>query len=106
MAITTKKTIKRKHPVRAEFAGQSTGSLGFAGRTGYYRTKSHAVNAFSGALQGHYFCFDPNEWWDFQGNEGRKDVDIHDDCGNCVGRAIISWFRMESGNYEFCGYIA
>ena len=104
--ITQRGTIKSSHPVREDFSGQSTGNMGFSGRTGYYSSKGQAVNAFDGALQGYDLCFNRDEIHDYYGDVGRTTVDVHDDCGNCVGFAILSWYRMPSGNYEFVGYIA
>ncbi len=103
--ITQRGTIKSSHQVREDFSGQSTGNMGCAGRTGHYRTKSLAVNAFDGVLQGYDLCFSRDEIHDYYGNEGRTIVDVHDDCGNCVGYAVLSWHRMPSGNYEFIGYL-
>jgi hypothetical protein len=95
-------TIKAKHPVRELFAGRSTG----ADQGCYYSTKGHAVNAFSGELQGYDWCLDRNDLADFYGDDGHKVIEVHDEFEHCVGRAVISWHRMESGRYEFTGYLA
>jgi hypothetical protein len=95
-------TIKAKHPVREAFADRSTGSDGGC----YYGTKSRAVNAFDGVLQDYDWCLDRNDLTDFYGDTGRKVIEVHDEFEHCVGRAVISWHRMESGRYEFIGYLA
>jgi len=95
-------TIKAKHPVREAFAGRSSGNDGGA----YYSTKGHAVNAFDGELQTYDLCFDRDDLLDFTGDEGRKLIEIHDEFKHCVGRALLTWYRMPSGRYEFIGYIA
>ncbi len=87
--------------VRRVFAGCSTGS-----GAGYYDTKGHAVNAFDGALQTYDFCLDRNDLSDFHGDEGRKSVAVHNEYHALVGWAILSWYRMPSGRYEFTGYLA
>lgn len=84
------------------FADCSTGSAGGY----YYGSKSRAINRFDGVLQAHGFQLDRNDLTDFNGNEGRKIIDVHDECMVIVGRAVLSWFRMESGNYEIIGYLA
>lgn len=104
--LTQRGMIRSNHPVREDFSGQSTGNMGFAGRTGYYRTKGQAVNTFDAALQAFDLCFSRDEIHDYYGDEGRITVDVHDDRGNCVGYAVLSWYRMPSGNYEFIGYLA
>jgi hypothetical protein len=62
--------------------------------------------AFDDALQCHALCLDQSDLSDFYGDEGRKVIEVHDFDDNCVGRAVISWYRMPSGRYEFTGYIA
>jgi hypothetical protein len=57
-------------------------------------------------LQCHDFCLDRNDLSDFHGDEGRKVIDVHHEWEGIVGRAVLSWYRMPSGNYEFVGYIA
>ena len=94
--------IVRNHPVREAFADRSTGSDG----GDYYLTKGHAVNAFDGELQGHDLCLDRDDLSDFYGDEGRKVVEVHDEFGHCAGHAVISWYRMPGGRYEFVGYLA
>ena len=95
-------TIKAKDPVRNDFASWSTGS----DQGCYYSTKGHAVNAFDGALQGYDYHLDREDISDFHGNEGRKVVAVHDEFKHEVGRAVISWYRMPSGRYEFVAYLA
>ena len=103
MSITT---ITSKNPVREEFSGCSTGNFNGSGRTRYYETKGHAVNAFDGALQGRDMWLDRDDLSDFYGDEGRKVIDVHGKDAGWIGRAVISWYRMPSGHYEFVGYLA
>jgi hypothetical protein len=100
--LTQHDTIRAGHPIREEFSEWSTGN----GRGVYYETKGHAVNAFDGALQGYDLCLDCNDLADFYGDEGRKTIAVHDEYHRLVGWAILSWYRMPSGNYEFIGYLA
>jgi len=87
---------------RNEFASCSTGSdQGY-----YYSTKGHAVNAFDGRLQGYDLCLDRNYLADWNGNEGRVNHPVVDEFGHCVGCAIFTYYRMESGRYEVIGYLA
>ncbi len=103
--ITKRGTIKARHPVREGFAGQSTGNMGFSGHTGYYSTKGHAVNAFDFALQFYDLCLDRDDLADFYGDAGRKMIAVHDECHKVVGYAVLTWYRMPSGNYEFLAYL-
>ncbi len=102
MTIATIETIKANHPVRGVFAGRSSGN----GHNTYYETKGHAVNAFDAELQTYDLCLDRNDLADFVGNEGRKMIAVHNEFGREVGYAVFTWFRMESGRYEFVGYLA
>jgi hypothetical protein len=95
-------TITRKNPVRRAFSECSTGND--HGR--YYKTKGHAVRAFNAILEGFDCCLDPNDLDDFHGDEGRKVVDVYDDYQCASAKAVISWYRMPSGRYEFVGYLA
>ena len=104
--MATVARIKANHPVREEFAGCSTGSPNGAGRTGYYSTKGHAVNAFDARLQTYNLCLDRADTFDFPGDEGRKTIDVCDEFDHCVGQAVFTWHRMPSGRYEFVGYLA
>ena len=94
-------TIKRDDPVREAFSGCSSGNVPGA----YYETKGHALRAFDAALAdfGYHLDREDNSAW--SGDEGRNTVDIYVEGGGCVGRAIIYYYRMESGRYEFVGYI-
>lgn len=108
--LTTKKVIRARHSVREDFAGVSTGS----GSTGYYESKGHALRTFEGVLEYYGLCFDPTDFFDMPGDDGRigpgicvneGDLERTDSYNKHVGRASISWHRMESGRYEFTGYI-
>lgn len=100
--LTSSGLIMSSHRIRGDFAGQSTGSV----HGDYYGTKSRAINAFSGVLQCYDLCLDRDDLSDFHGDEGRKAIAVHDEFKRLVGWAIISWYRMPSGNYEFTGYLA
>lgn len=93
--------IKRNDPVRAAFSGCSTGNVPGP----YYETKGHALRAFDAALAAHGYhldCADHSAWFS---NEGRCEIDVYVEGGGCVGKAVISYYRMPSGRYEFVGYI-
>ena len=94
-----------KTKIRNEFASLSTGSKN--GK--YYETKGEGVNRFDDFLQQNdlYLTragFELCSGWN--GDEGRKTIDIVDENDVSQGCAVFSWFRMESGRYEFIGYIA
>ncbi len=91
--------IKRNHPVREAFAGRTS-------RNSYYETKGHAVSAFDAELAVYDLYLDRNNLSDFTGDAGRKNIDIFDEDDVCNGSAVLSWYRMPSGRYEFTGYIA
>ena len=90
-----------KKKCRENFASRSTG----CSRGVYYSTKGQAVNAFDAELQSFDLCLDRNDLSDFHGDEGRKLIEVHDEFEHCVGHAFFTWFRMESGRYEFIGYL-
>ena len=102
MTFEVLETIKANHPVRGEFAECSTGSA----RGYYYHTKGGAINAFDGALAAYELCLDRDDLMFFDGDEGRKTIDVHNEFKRTVGRAVLSWYRMPSGRYEFVGYLA
>jgi len=89
---------------REAFAGCSTGSS-------YYETKGSAICAFDAELARWGLQLDPYDLADFAGDTGRKMLDVctigdgHGEHIDCVGHAVLSWFRMESGRYEFTGYL-
>jgi hypothetical protein len=95
-------TITRKDPVREAFSGYSTGNVPGP----YYETKGHAVMAFDAALRIYDYHLACDDTDDFHDDEGRKIIDVLDDSGEIVGQAVISWYRMPSGRYEFIGYLA
>jgi hypothetical protein len=104
--ITRNGTIRSSCACRDDFASCSTGNQNGSGRTGYYRTKGHAVNAFDARLQTYDLCLDRDDLMDFHGDEGRKTIAVHDEFGNTVGYAVLMWYRMDnSGRYEFIGYL-
>jgi hypothetical protein len=102
LTIGTIMRVKSNSKVRNGFSRWSTGSSHGC----YYPTKGHAVNAFDGELQGHDLCLRREELLDFNGDEGRKIITIVDEFDREQGRAVLSWYRMDSGRYEFTGYIA
>ena len=96
-------TIKAREPVREAFADRSTGN----GRGAYYFTKGHAINAYDEALNEHGYRFDYTDTQDLHGNEGRRLVRVvRVATDEQVGSALLTWYRMPSGRYEFVGYIA
>jgi hypothetical protein len=107
--IMSRGTIRVNCQLHEDFSGMSTGNNG----SGYYETKGDAVRAFEKALNDHNLCFNPDDLMQMPGDEGRIDVDIWTLAGpddnyfhDCVGHALIMWYRMPSGRYEFTGYIA
>jgi hypothetical protein len=94
-------TITRKNPVREAFSSRSTGNSDRC----YYDTLGYALIAFDSVLKAYNLCLDLSDLANFTGNEGRKVVAIHNGNTGTVGHAVLSWFRMESGRYEFIGYI-
>ncbi len=94
--------MARDKAVRNDFAGCSTGS----GDSGFYKNKGYAIDAFEVALDGHGYHFSRGQFVNFDGEEGRRYKDICDDFGAVVGSAVITYYRMPSGRYEFLGYIA
>jgi hypothetical protein len=94
--------IKQNHPVRAAFAGRSTDGK----RVGFYETKGHAVDAFDAELRAFDLCFDPNEIMDLNGDTGWRTIPVVNRDYEDSGFAVISWYRMPSGRYEFTGYLA
>jgi hypothetical protein len=107
--ITSKKTIRARCQLREDFAGMSTGNNG----SGYYESKGEAVRAYEKALNDYDLCFNPDDFMQMPGDEGRISVDIwtmngadDDYFHDCVGSALLMWYRMPSGRYEFTGYIA
>lgn len=94
-------TIKAKDPVRKAFAACSTNGSS----VGYYETKGHGGSAFEAALHAYGYSFDEDDCYGWNGDDGRKNCDIRDVDGKVAGCAVISWYRMPSGRYEFTGYI-
>ena len=88
--------------VRDSFASWSTGNDNGC----YYSTRGAAINAFDGSLQEFNLSLDREGLADFFGNTGWKTVDVHDEFKHVVGRAVITWFRMSSGRYEFISHLA
>lgn len=101
--------MKINRTIRNDFAGHSTGSAFNGIRSDYYPTKGHAINRFDGYLQEYDLGFDrddPTLCNGFGGDNGRATLTIVDEFKAVVGYAVLSWYRMPSGNYEFTGYIA
>ncbi len=94
--------IKARSIVRSAFSDCSTGNAFGC----YYETKGHAIKAYDDALRVHGYHFDENELFDFSGDAGRRNINIVSGGGEYVGVAVVSWYRMDSGRYEFTGYIA
>lgn len=103
--ITSKGTIRSSHPICGEFADCSS-------KDSYYDFKGEAVCAFDDALAAWGLQLDPDDLSSFYGDEGRKRIEVQmvgtdDDVrGDVVGIAIIFWYRVPSGRWEFTGYLA
>ena len=115
LMLTQRGLIRSTATVREDFAGCTTGCQTPSGRSGYYESKGAGIRAFGDALDGYGLQFDPDDFLDLSGSDGRISINVHvvrddeDECNDqapCVGRAVISWYRMPSGNYEFTGYLA
>ena len=88
--------------MRNSFAEVSTSSP-----DGYYPTKGDAIQKFDRVLQHWGYMLSPNQMVDYSGNQGRAHIDIVDSITETVsGIALLTWYRMPSGRYEFIGYIA
>ena len=98
---TANKRITGKHPVRNAFSECSTGNKGGA----YYETKRDAVHAFESVLNAHGFYVDWENFTNFANDDGRAMLEFHSEGMEFEGHALLTWFRMESGRYEFIGYI-
>jgi hypothetical protein len=108
--ITQRGTIKARHAVREEFSGCSS----CGGPHTYYDSKGAALRAFNSALEGYDLCFDVDDWLHCPCDEGRMTIAVHirlddqedsDDKGACVGYALLTWYRLPNGRYEFIGYL-
>jgi hypothetical protein len=108
--ITAKNTIRAKHPVREAFAGCTSDG----GPWTYYDSKGAGVRAFDSALDGYGLCFDKDDHFDMPGDAGRINIDVYtgidgygedDSRGRFVGSAVLTWYRLLSGRYEFVGYL-
>jgi len=79
------------------------------GRTGYYETKGHGINAVDGVLQNYDYCIDRDELSQgnrFAGDDGRETLTIRNESGDDAGCLVCVYYRMNSGRYEFTTYIA
>ena len=92
--------IPHNHAIRGKFAGKSTTDA-----FSYYPTKGHAINTFDSVLQDYDLQLS-REDMDFYGDSGWKIIHVVNEYNMVVGYAHLSWYRMESGNYEFTGYIS
>jgi hypothetical protein len=102
MTVATIETIKRDNPVREAFSGCSSGHVPGA----YYDTKGHALRAFDAAIADFGYHLDREDCSDWSGDAGRNLVDVYAEGGGRVGYAVMYYFRMPSGRYEFVCYIA
>jgi len=103
--MATIATIKARDAVREAFSSRSTDNTRGAGRTGYYETKGHAVQAFDAELREYGYHLDHASFASWSGNEGRETIEVLNESLDVVGCAVFTWFRMESGRYEFIGYL-
>jgi len=93
--------MKLSRKLRNAFASQST-------TNNYYATKGEAVAAFNDVLEAEGLLLDPSTTTQLYGDEGRvtpKLVDLETETKE-EGLAVLSWYRMPSGRYEFTGYLA
>lgn len=103
--ITQRGKIKARCALREEFSKCSSGN----GSNSYYETKGHAVRAYESALAKYGLYFDPDDLMDMPGDIGHVVIDIYTDgleYTERVGCAMLMWYRMPSGRWEFTGYIA
>lgn len=90
--------IPARHPVRGAFAACSS-------RNSYYDTKGHAISEFDAALAGFGLHLDCNDCMDLPYDFSWATLAVLNAYDMIVGYARLSWYRMESGRYEFTGYI-
>lgn len=95
-------TIKRDDPVREAFSSCSSGNIPGP----YYATKGHALRAFNAALVEHGYCLDAADCHAWSGDSGQIKVAVLTGQGEKAGSAVISYYKMPSGRYEFIGYLA
>jgi len=95
-------TILRTDPVREAFSSCSSGNSPGC----YYETKGHALRAFDSALFDHGYMLDPAACNAWSGDVGRATVAVLTGQGEEVGSAIFTYYRTESGRWEFIGYLA
>ena len=91
--------ILQTDPVREAFAGLSS-------RSNYYDTKGAARREYDAILEIFGYHFDHNSWADFYGDSDRRTIEVLNDECDVVGHAVLSWYRMPSGRWEFTGYLA
>jgi hypothetical protein len=104
--VTTKPLLNKRfeiasdHPIRGEFASQSTYDS-----HSYYSTLRSGIECFDEVLRryGLRFRHIPDSCI-FQ-EEGRAFLTI-DGLHDGVGHAAFTWCRMPSGSYKLIGYIA
>jgi len=74
----------------------------FSANNGNYRTKGHAIRAFSASLA-HFGChFDCNDIAKIIGNDGLQYCAI---IGKRVGLVCLEWCRNWDGSYDFTGFV-
>jgi hypothetical protein len=95
-------TISRKFPVRGAFSSCSSGNSPGC----YYETKGHALRAFDSVLSDYGYMLDPADCSAWSGDVGRATVAVLTVEREVVGSAIFSYYRTESGRWEFIGYLA
>lgn len=94
--------IGARSPMREPFAACSSG-----GSVGWYDTKGDAVAAFNAALASFGYGLDYGDTMCLSGDEGRMMVAVvRDGEPEPAGWAMLSWYRMLSGRWEFVGYLA
>jgi hypothetical protein len=98
--------MKLSKATRNEFASKST-------TNNYYATKGEAVAAFNEVLEAEGVRLSAMDTTQLHGDEGRVLADVvtvdpttGDELNQAVARAVVTWYRMPSGRYEFVGYLA
>ena len=90
-----------RSPMREPFAACSSG-----GSAGWYATKGDAIAAFNAALLPFGFCLDYGDTMYLPGKDGRAMVAVvRDGESDPAGWALLTWYEMPSGRWEFVGYL-
>ena len=99
--------IRQDHPVCKTFEDCSTGTpIGhWRGCVRCYGAKGYAVLIFQNALIDYGFYLDQWCILDFGGDQGCRFVDVCDNSGEHVAKAVFTWFKVPAGKYNFAGHL-